>query len=78
MATVNVTFKIQNQGNGLQQISADAEVLKKVLGATAVEVTGLKKEIVSFAAASVMLDKFGNALGSLQSVCSELSRLLTR
>ncbi len=56
MPTISIGFKIQNQGNGFQDLIIDADNFKQLLTQTVVEAKKLEDKMINFGSLSIGLD----------------------
>ena len=65
--TLSLTFKLKDLSGGLVKLSGDADSLRKMLGATAVEGEKLKASIINLASIGTVFTQLGDADNQLSS-----------
>lgn len=71
--TISITFKLEGDGKGFKDLAKDAEGLKSVITATAVEAEQLKGNVINFAAIATVVNSAQRSFGQLQSAMSDLA-----
>lgn len=72
-STISITFKLEGDGKGFKDLAKDAEGLKSVITATAVEAEQLKGNVINFAAIATVVNSAQRSFGQLQSAMSDLA-----
>ena len=71
--TISITFKLEGDGKGFKDLAKDAEGLKSVITATAVEAEQLKGNVINFAAIATVVNSAQRSFGQLQSAMGDLA-----
>ncbi len=62
MPTISIGFKIQNQGNGFQELIVDADNFKQLLTQSVVKAKKLEDKMINFGSFSIGLDALAKCI----------------
>ncbi len=68
MPTISIGFKIQNVGNGFQELIVDVDQFNKMLRQSVVEAKKLDNKLINFGSLSIGLDALSSAFQQIQRV----------
>lgn len=72
-AAVTIKYKVEDVGGGFKAITADAESLRKVIGATVTEAEKFKSKFVEAAARATTFDALANSVNALNNAAKDLT-----
>lgn len=72
-STISITFKLDGDGKGFKELSADADGLKKVISSAVSEAQQLNTEAINFAAVASSLEAITNSFEQLRAGLQDLA-----
>lgn len=72
-STISITFKLDGDGKGFKELSADADGLKKVISSAVSEAQQLNTEAINFAAVANSLEAITNSFEQLRAGLQDLA-----